>query len=94
MLEQQNFQFSPEYAPRRTSRTRLLEYAGLLALFLKLYFQARLLMAQNYLLSCRLQLCELPLIYLKIEIFIVRLSLGFPLAQCWPVEKPSSINNF
>jgi len=93
MFEQQYFHF-PECPVPSQLRCRLWEYGILFALFLKLYFQARLLMAQNFLLSCRLQFCELPLIYLKIEIFIVRLSLGVPLGQCWPAEKSSSIKRF
>lgn len=74
--------------PRHTPR--LMQYARLLAIFFGLYFQARVLMVRNYILSWRLQLCELPLVYLKIEIFIVRLSVGLPLAECWPSEKPAS----
>lgn len=91
MLEQQDFEFAGEApAPRRTG-SRYGEYARLLAIFFKLYLQARLLMVQNRMLNFRLQLWELPLVYLKIEVFLVRLSLGFPLSQCWPAEKSSPI---
>ncbi len=85
MLEQQDFQFAG-IAPKPL-RNRLWEYACLLAIFLKFYLQARFLMAQNKILSWRLQLCELPLLYLKMQVFLFRLSLGLPIAECWPAEK-------
>ena len=85
MLEQQDFQFA-DVAPGPL-RNRLWEYACLFALFLKFYFHARILMARNTILGWRLQLCELPLLYIKMQVFLVRLSLGFPIAECWPAEK-------
>lgn len=89
MIEQQDFQFAGEDMESKSLRKRLWEYARLFAMLFKFYFQARLLMAQNYIMSCRLQLCELPLIYLKMQIFLFRLSLGLPLAQCWPADRTS-----
>jgi hypothetical protein len=87
MLEQQDFQFAGETpAPKRVG-SRYGEYAHLLAVFFKFYLQARLLMVQNWMLGFRLQLMELPLVYLKLEVFFVRLSLGLPLGQCWPGGK-------
>jgi hypothetical protein len=91
MLEQQDFEFAGEIPGSTPVFNRYAEYLRLLGIFSKLYFQARLLIIQNFMLSCRLQLCELPLTYLKVEIFIVRLSLGIPIGQCWPAEKSASI---
>jgi len=87
MLEQQNLQFAAEIPAPSRPGNRYAEYARLLAVFFKFYLQARLLMVQNWMLGFRLQLMELPLVYLKLEVFLVRLSLGLPLDQCWPVEK-------
>lgn len=60
------------------------EYAGLLAAFLKLYWQGRALMARNYVLSCQLGLWEVVFLSLRIQIFLTRLAQGFPVGQCWP----------
>jgi hypothetical protein len=87
MLEQQDFKFAGEAPAPKPVASRYGEYARLLAIFFKLYLQARLLMVQNWMLSFRLQLLDLPLVYLKFEIFLVRLSLGIPLSQCWPAGK-------
>lgn len=65
---------------------QLPEYARLLGTFLKLYCQARLLMAQNYLLSCKLRAWEVVFLYLRVRIFFVRLAHGLPMGQCWPRE--------
>jgi len=95
MLEQQDFQFAGETSALKRAGSRYGEYARLLAIFFKLYLQARLLMVQNWMLNLRLQLLELPLVYLKLEVFLVQLSLGYPLSQCWPVEKSlPPINRF
>jgi hypothetical protein len=87
MLEQQDFKFAGEIPAPRQPGNRYAEYARLLVMFLKLYLQARLLMVQNWMAGIHLQLLELPLIYLKFEVFLVRLSLGHPLSRCWPAEK-------
>lgn len=89
MPEQQDFQLSGTDMTAQSLRPRLWEYARLLTIFFKYYLLARLLMAQNLILSCRLQLCELPLICLKMQVFLARLSRGFPLMQCWPAERPT-----
>jgi hypothetical protein len=89
MLEQQVFQFAGESSAPKRVGSRFGEYARLLAIFLKFYFQARVLMVQNWMLAWRLQLLELPLVYLKFEIFLIRLSQGFPIGECWPGQKSS-----
>jgi hypothetical protein len=63
---------------------QVLEFGSLLALFLKLYFHARLLMAQNRILNFKLQLWEITFWCSKVQIFFIRLAHGFPLSECWP----------
>ena len=63
---------------------QLLEFGSLLALFLKLYFHARLLMAQNRILNLKLQLWEITFLCSRVQIFFIRLAHGFPLSECWP----------
>lgn len=60
------------------------EYARLYATFIKLYLQGRMLIAQNLVLSCRLQMWEVTFLCLRTRIFFTRLAHGFPLAECWP----------
>ena len=60
------------------------EYGSLFLTFLSLYFQGRILMVQNFILSCKLQMWELAFVYLKFQIFFVRLANGFPFDECWP----------
>jgi hypothetical protein len=64
--------------------TQFSEYAALLLTLSKLYFQGRVLVMQNFILSCKLQMWELAFVYFKLQIFFVRLANGFPLGQCWP----------
>ena len=89
MVEQQELGAAQTRALLRrikSLRTHLAEYAGLVATLAKLYFQSRVLMAQNYILSCRLRMWDAVFVYFKIQIFLVRLSYGYPLGQCWPAE--------
>ena len=67
-----------------TLRLRFWEYFRLLALFIRLYYQNRIIAAQNFLLDFRLQLWEVVFVYFKIQIFLVRLSRGLPVNECWP----------
>jgi hypothetical protein len=61
-----------------------LEYAQLASLFTRLYYQNRLIAAQNFLLSCKLQAWALVFFTFKVQIFFTRLACGFPVHQCWP----------
>jgi hypothetical protein len=61
-----------------------LEYGPLLLTLIKLYVQGRVLIAQNYVVSCRLRMLDVTFFYCRIQIFFMRLSHGFPLDQCWP----------
>jgi hypothetical protein len=87
MVEQQEPGLAERQAPLGRLRTHLVEYAGLGATLAKLYFQSRVLMAQNFILSCRLRMWDAVFVYFKIQIFLIRLSYGCPLADCWPSEK-------
>jgi len=60
------------------------EFGRLFLTFLSLYFQGRILVAQNFVLSCKLQVWEVVFVYFKLQIFFVRLANGFPVSQCWP----------
>jgi hypothetical protein len=62
----------------------LIEYAFLLALFLKLHYQNRKIAAQNLFLNCKLQLWALAFFTFKVQIFLTRLAWGFPVSECWP----------
>lgn len=62
------------------------DYGRLVFILTKLYFQSRLLMIQNSILSCRLRMWDVVFVYFKIQIFLIRLSYGFPLDKCWPTE--------
>jgi hypothetical protein len=87
MLEQRETQPAEQRALPRQLRTHFLEYGRLGLLLAKLYFEGRMLMAQNFILSCRLRMWDAVFIYFKIQIFFVRLSYGFPINECWPAEK-------
>ena len=62
----------------------LLEYIRMVALFTKLYYENRVIAAQNFILSCKLQVWALVFVSFKIEIFLTRLACGFPVSECWP----------
>ena len=63
---------------------QLLEYAQLATLFTKLYYQNRLIAAQNFILSCKLQVWALVFFTFKVQIFLTRLAGGCPVSECWP----------
>ncbi len=63
---------------------QLREYTQLAAMFTKLYYQNRLIAAQNFLLSCKLQAWALAFLSLKVQIFFSRLAGGCPVSECWP----------
>jgi hypothetical protein len=65
----------------------LADYVRLSITLAKLYFQARMLMVQNYLLNCRLRMWDVVFVYFKIQIFFIRFSYGYPLHDCWPAEE-------
>jgi hypothetical protein len=73
-----------EPSPLTQLRAHVLEYGRLLLTFFMLYLQGRILMARNYLLSCKLQMWNAVFLYFKIQIFFTRLVHGFPVGQCWP----------
>lgn len=83
MFEQQQFEFAEDCAASQQPG-RLREYVRLCLAFFKVYFEGRILVAQNLILTCRLQLWEITFLYLRIQIFLVRLARGFPVAECWP----------
>jgi hypothetical protein len=87
MREQRESQPAEKRALSKPLRTHLLEYGRLVVILAKLYFQGRVLMMQNFILSCRLRMWDAVFIYFKIQIFFVRLSYGFPIDECWPAEK-------
>ena len=64
-----------------------LEYGRLGIILVKLYCQSRVLLAQNFLLNCRLRMWDAVFLYFKIQIFLIRLSHGFPVNECWPAER-------
>jgi len=90
-LGAQNFEVTDAYpelnfppAPNASLRSHLLEYVRLVTLFARLYCENRRIAAQNFLLSCQLQLWEVVFVYFRIQIFFTRLAHGFPVSQCWP----------
>lgn len=60
------------------------EFGNLFITFLKLYFQGRILILQNHILSFKLQMWEVVFLYLRVQIFLTRLAHGCPVGQCWP----------
>jgi hypothetical protein len=62
----------------------LLEYFRMMALFTRLYYENRVIAAQNFVLSCKLQVWALVFVSFKIQIFLTRLACGFPVGECWP----------
>jgi hypothetical protein len=83
------FEVHPDERPEASGafeklRLRVSEYGRLLVELMKLYVQSRVLMAQNFILTCKLQMWELTFLYARSQIFLVRLAHGFPLSQCWP----------
>jgi hypothetical protein len=65
-------------------QAHFLEYGRLLLTFLKLYLQSRILMSQNYLLTCKLRMWDAVFFYLRVQIVLIRLTHGFPVGECWP----------
>lgn len=84
MFEQQQFQFMEERGTFKRLWSELFDYSGLYITFFKLYFQERILAGQNLLLSCKLRLWELAFMYVRLQIFLIRLARGFPISECWP----------
>ena len=82
LFNSQNVEAMP--SPLSQLRTQISEYGSLLVTFLKLYVQGRILMSQNYLLSCQLRMWDAAFLYMKVQIFFMRLARGFPPGQCWP----------
>jgi len=87
----QNFEqtdFYPELnlssTPSTSLWSHLLEYVRMVALFTRLYYENRLIAAQNFLLSCKLQGWALVFFSLKVQIFFTRLAYGRPVSECWP----------
>jgi hypothetical protein len=62
----------------------LFEYIRMMALFTRLYYENRVIAAQNFVLSCKLQVWALVFVSFKIQIFLTRLACGFPVSECWP----------
>jgi hypothetical protein len=87
MREQQESEYPEQRSLPKQLRTHFLEYGRLGLTLAKLYFQSRVLMMQNFILSCRLRMWDAVFVYFKLQIFLVRLSYGFPLSECWPAEK-------
>lgn len=63
---------------------QLREFGCLFITFLKLYFQGRMLIMQNHILSFKLRMWEVVFLYLRVQIFLTRLAHGCPVGQCWP----------
>jgi hypothetical protein len=91
MLEQQAPQRGNNRALLKRLWTHFLDYGRLGLTLMKLYFQSRVLITQNFILSCRLRMWDAVLLYFKIQIFLIRLANGFPLGECWPAEKQSRV---
>lgn len=87
MFEQQELLLAERRELFGRLKTHLVEYAGLGLTLAKLYFQARILIAQNFILNCKLRMWDAVFVFFKIQIFFIRLSCGFPLADCWPDER-------
>lgn len=87
MPEQQDSQLGGQHALSKRLCVNLLEYGQLAVTLTKLYSQSRLLMIQNFILNCRIRTWNAVFICFKIQIFLIRLSNGFPLDNCWPTEE-------
>lgn len=87
MPEQRESQPAEPQAPSKRLRIHISEYSRLGLILVKLYLQSRALMAQNFILSCRLRMWDAVFVYFKIQIFLIRMTYGFPLDECWPAEK-------
>jgi hypothetical protein len=87
MPERRESQPAEQRALPKPLRTHFSEYGRLALILAKLYFQGRMLIMQNFILSCRLRMWDVVFIYFKVQIFFVRLSYGFPIDECWPAEK-------
>jgi hypothetical protein len=87
MLERQECERADLRALLERLRTQFLEYGRLCLILAKLYFQSRVLIMQNLILTCRLRMWDAVFVYFKIQIFLIRLAHGFPLTECWPAEK-------
>jgi hypothetical protein len=72
------------FSPLSQLRAHFLEYGRLLLTFLMLYVQGRILMSQNYLLTCKLRMWDVAFFYMRVQIFLMRLVHGFPPGECWP----------
>jgi hypothetical protein len=73
-----------ESSPFTQLRAHVFEYGRLLLTFLNLYVQGRILMARNYVLSCKLRMWDTVFLYFKVQIFLTRLVRGMPVGECWP----------
>lgn len=82
LFDSQNSEAQP--SPLSQLGAHFLEYGRLLLTFLKLYVQGRILMSQNYLLTCKLRMWDLAFFYMRVQIFLTRLVHGFPPGECWP----------
>jgi hypothetical protein len=71
-------------APNASLRSHFLEYVRLAILFARLHCENRRIAAQNFLLSCKLQVWQVVFLYFRIQIFFIRLAHGLPVSQCWP----------
>ena len=87
MFEQHELLLAERRALFGRLKTQLVEYAGLGFTLAKLYLYSRVLMAQNFILSCKLRMWDAVFVYFKIQISVIRLSCGYPLAECWPAEE-------
>jgi len=84
MCQQQQFQIIGQCAASGGLHRHVREYGRLMLLFMKLYYENRVIAAQNFILDFRLQAWEVVLVYFRIQIFLMRFSRGFPVSECWP----------
>jgi len=62
----------------------LKDFSSSMPLFFKLYYENRMIAAQNLILACQLQMLVVTFLYFKAQIFVKRLAYGFPFSECWP----------
>lgn len=86
MIEQREYFMGQPGLLRRLGAI-LCEYSRLILTLAKLYAQSRVLLAKNFLLSCKLRIWDAVFVYFKIQIFLIRLCYGFDLDECWPAEE-------